>query len=160
MKRAPLIVLALATAALAAPVLSPAAVEASIRAKGARRTVDDLVRAGRWEFVTDAMNRGTAAWIALAPRLAPGSDAGNAEDLGLSLAFALPRNPRAVLAALDPANGHILGVGRVCGLPFIEDTEPRNYLADVRAALDGVRDQHLQRAKIMCLRALDAASGK
>ena len=144
------------TATLAAPAPTPASVDASIREKGAKRTIDDLVRTGRWEAVADAMDRGDTAWIMLAPRLAPGSDAGTAEDLGLSLAFALPRNPRAVLAALDPGDGVVLGAGRICGRPFIEDTEPAGYVATTETALSRVTDPRLGRRKAMCLRALHA----
>ena len=142
----------------AAPALTAGQVEATIRAKGARRTIDDLARSGQWDTLTDAMDKGGSAWIALAPKLAPGSDAGSAEDLGISLAFALPRNPGAVLAALDPKNGHILGVDRVCGRPFIEDTEPRGYKAKALAALAGVRDPRLSAVKQTCLKALKSTN--
>ena len=92
--------LALATSvADAAPPLTASTVRQSLRKMGARRTIDDLQKRGRWEAITDKMNVGAGEWIALAPLLAPGSDAGSAEDLGISLAFALPKNPRAVLGS-------------------------------------------------------------
>lgn len=140
----------------AGPALTPASVERSIRIKGPRRTIDDLVRRDLWETVTNHMDTGSPAWIALVPKLAPGSDAGSAEDLGLSLAFALPRNPAAVLAAIDPVDGAILGVRRVCNRPFIEDTEPRGYKARTLAALGGIHDGHLERRRVACLRVLRA----
>ena len=144
-----------ANVAAAAP-LTPTAVRESVRKEGARRTIDDLSKRGRWDAVTDAMNRGEAAWIALAPLLAPGSDAGSAEDLGISLAFALSKNPRAVLAAIDPRNGVVLGVNRVCGRPFIEDTEPVNYKARTISALSNIREPGLIRVRQDCLKVLRA----
>ena len=105
------------------------------------------------------MDSGNADWIALAPLLAPGSDAGSAEDLGISLAFSLPKNPRGVLAALDPANGHIIGANRVCGLPFVEDTVPDlpAYRLKAIRAVREVKDTKLTSARTACLAALAAA---
>ena len=80
-----------------APAPTPASIEAGIRRDGAEATIAALAKAGQWDAVADRMGTGDARWIALAPRLAPGSDAGSAEDLGISLAFSLPKNPRAVL---------------------------------------------------------------
>lgn len=144
-----------ATVAAAGPAITPQAVRRSIHDHGARRTIDDLQRNGRWDAVTDAMDAGKPAWIALAPLLASGSDAGSAEDLGLSLAFALPKSPRAVLAALDRGNGPILGADRVCGRPFIEDTEPRRYKEHAVAALAKVHAPDLLARKRACLKALN-----
>jgi hypothetical protein len=54
-------------------------------------------------------------------KLAPGTDAATSEDLGISLAHALPLAPITVLRATEK-DGPTLGVSRVCGVPFIEDT--------------------------------------
>lgn len=146
--------------AKAAPSPTPASIEAGVRQHGAQATIAALAKADQWDGVSDRMGTGDARWIALAPKLAPGSDAGSAEDLGISLAFSLPRNPRAVLAALDPANGHVLGAGRVCGMPFIEDTV-KNRPAYKRHAIHAVRtvtDPRLSKARLACLRELERAS--
>lgn len=140
----------------AAPTVAPQAVRQSIRDQGARQTINELQRRGQWEAITDAMDAGQPAWIALAPLLAGGSDAGSAEDLGISLAFALPKNPQAVLTALDMRDGVILGPSRVCGRPFIEGTEPRGYKARSLAALGRVTAPDLGRRKQACLHALSA----
>ena len=109
---------------------------------------------------TRSPGEGDARWIALAPKLAPGSDAGSAEDLGISLAFSLPKNPGAVLAALDPADGHILGASRVCGMPFIEDTVKDRPAYKRRSihALEEVSAPTLAQTKTACLRDLKRAS--
>ncbi|MBB5412423.1 hypothetical protein HDG34_006395 [Paraburkholderia sp. HC6.4b] len=69
---------------------------------------------------------------------------------GIALAYALPRNPTAVLKVVDPVEGdsHILAVSRVCGIPFIDDA-PKNYKAK---ALHGV--SAVTTAKVRCLDAL------
>ena len=156
-----LIAVALAAAGVSLGRTPPttAGIEASIQ-HGAQATIAALAKADQWDTVADHMGSGDARWIALAPRLAPGSDAGSAEDLGISLAFSLPRNPRAVLTALDPVDGHILGADRVCGMPFIEDTV-KNRPAYKRQAIRAVRrvsDPSLARIKADCLVNLTKAS--
>lgn len=146
--------LALAGDPARAPAPSPAAIGRELRTLGPRRTVLLLAEKRQWDATVDAMDGGDPAWIALAPALARGADGGAAEELGIALAFALPRNPRAVLAALDRRNGPVLGVERVCGRPFVEDTEPERYRATALAALARVRDPRLAATRRACLRAL------
>ncbi len=154
MKSMKLLVVGWSVAAAAMPVPSPTSVAAEIAAHGAKRTVDGLIQTKRWDAVTTSMDKGSGAWIALAPKLAPGSDAGSAEDLGLSLALALPVNPRAVLAAIDAKDGPILGLSRVCGRPFIEDSEPAGYQRRALSALSRITDQHLTAIAGRCRTAL------
>ncbi len=137
-----------------------ASVEASIRRRGAAETIAMLWEKGKspsqWDWVMDRMGDGNGGWIALAPKLAPGSDAGSAEDLGISLAFALPKNPRAVLAVLDPEDDMLLGANRVCGIPFIEDTvkDIPAYRRGAIRAVEAVAVPELRTAKAACLAAL------
>ena len=151
--------LAATSPVLAAPAPSPAAIRDSIKREGARATIADLAKASQWDAVSERMDSGSADWIALAPLLASGSDAGSAEDLGISLAFSLPKNPNAVLAALDPANGPIIGADRVCGLPFVEDTVPdlSAYRLKAMRAVQRVKDTKLASARRACIAALAAA---
>ena len=151
--------LAATSPGVAASAPTPASISNGIRQEGAKATIAALARAGQWDAVSDHMDSGSSAWIALAPLLAPGSDAGSAEDLGISLAFSLPKNPQAVLAALDPANGHVIGADRVCGLPFVEDTMPDlpAYRLKAIRAVQGVKDRRLASARTACLAALAAA---
>ena len=144
----------------AAPAPTPATIAASIEQRGAEATIAALAKAGQWDQVAEDMGSGDGRWIALAPKLAPGSDAGSAEDLGISLAFSLPKNPRAVLDALDPANGHIIGVERVCGMPFIEDTvkDRPAYRRRALRAVASVSAPTLARPRAACLRELRRAS--
>ena len=149
-----LITLLLSSAtAQAASAPPPERIAASIYQHGAETTVAALLKTDRWEGVAERMGSGDARWIALAPQLAPGADGAVAEGLGISLAYSLPKNPRAVLAALDLTNGPVIGAGQVCSIPFIEDTV-RNRPAYRRRALRavvGVRDPSLRRARAACL---------
>jgi hypothetical protein len=98
-------------------------------------------------------DNGEAEWLPLVPKLAGVADAGNAEGLTISLAFALPKNPQGVLALVTEQDG-VLGVGRVCSMPFIEDTTPKGYRTKAMAAVRKVGNPALRKAKDLCLRAL------
>jgi hypothetical protein len=131
-------------------------VRASLESRGPRETVGRLQAASQWDVVLDGIGKGEVAWIALVPRLAQGTDAGLSETLGVALAKALPRAPAAVLNALDPGDGPLLGPSRVCGAPFVEPTP--DFLAAYRpralAAVEGVRDPRLRSIRDACLAAL------
>jgi hypothetical protein len=131
-------------------------VRASLESRGAGQTVRRLQAAGQWDVVLDGIGNGEVAWIAIVPRLAQGTDAGLSETLGVALAKALPRAPAAVLDALDPKDGPVLGPSRVCGAPFVEPTP--EFLAAYRpralAAVEGVREPRLRNIRDACLAAL------
>ena len=136
---------------------TPAEIATSLSQYGAHATVAALFEQRRWDFVSDRIGAGEAPYVALAVKLAPGADAGTAEDLPIALAFALPRNAPAVLAAVD-AGG--FDVTEVCGLPFIENTvEDRPaYQRLALAAVARVVDPKLAAPKAACLAALRDAS--
>ncbi len=148
--------LALAAPALAAP-LSPKAIAADIKAHGADAVVTRLFTSGDYDRVLDHIDKGEAEWLALAPKLAPGTDAGTAEALVIALAFALPRNPRSVLALTTGENA--FPVEDVCGAPFIEGTigDVGDYVKKAKAAVARVSDVKLAKAKAACLAQLDKA---
>ena len=152
--------LALLTAALAsAPAtLTPAAVARMIDAEGARRAVQTLDRGGahtRFDALLDRIAAGERRWLALVPRLAPGTDAGTAEGLRIAVAEALPRNPSAVLR-LVPGT---FTAEDACGFPMIEPTqsETRSYFTAVIPAVQDVTEPALQLAKRQCLAELRKA---
>jgi hypothetical protein len=147
--------LSLGGAATAASPLSPDRIAAEIQAQGAEAVVQRLFKHGDYDRVLAKIDTGAASWVALAPKLAPGTDAGTAEALPIALAFALPKNPAAVLAVLDPQN-EILAPDSVCGVPFIEDTvkDIPGYIKRARAMVSKVADPGLQAMKAACLAAL------
>lgn len=142
------------------------AVAAEIRAHGARAVVSRLIAApakpgeSAWDRLTQEIWLGRAEYIALAPKLAEGTDAGTSEDLGISLAHALPLAPASVLRAMDLKVDAVLGLKRVCGVPFIEDTveDLPGYVRAAKQALGKVSDAALLQAKAACLVELRAAS--
>ncbi len=131
-------------------------VRARLEREGPEATGRRLSTANQWDSVLDGMARGEAGWIAIAPLLAKGADGANAEGLGIALAEALPKNAGAVLAALDPSNGPILGASRVCSAPFIEPKPGRieRYKPKALAAVRAVRASGLRPARQACLEAL------
>jgi hypothetical protein len=132
--------------------LSPSILAKQINDEGAKATVSRLSESD-WDNLLTHIDSGNSAWIALVPRLAEGTDSGNSEDLGIGLAYALPQNAKAVLSAIDPDNGPVLGVSRVCGTPFIEDTlkDFPAYIKRARMAVTKVSDLSLQNIKEACL---------
>jgi len=147
--------LGLGSAALAASPPSPDRIAADIQVQGAEAVVQRLFKHGDYDRVLGRIDSGASDWVALAPKLAPGTDAGTAEALPIALAFALPKNPAAVLAVLDPQS-EILAPDSVCGVPFIEDTvkDIPGYIKRARAAVSKVADPGLQAMKTACLAAL------
>lgn len=134
---------------------TPIQIDAALARYGARATVGALFDQRRWDFVSDRIGAGESPYVALAVKLAPGADAGTAEDLPIALAFALPRNAPAVLAVLA-APGAGFDVAEVCDAPFIEDTvsDIPAWRRQAAAAVRRVADRKLAAAKAACLAAL------
>jgi hypothetical protein len=138
--------------------VTPAAVGRMIDRYGAKRTVDKLSNAtpndihtdfGDFDKVLDGIASGDGQWLALVPRLAPGTDAGTAESLPVVVAEALPKNPAGVLR-LVKRDAAWLGA---CGYPMIEPTrkEMRAYFKAAIPAVKSVHDPTLRTVKRLCL---------
>ncbi|MBF5043422.1 hypothetical protein FGE12_13575 [Aggregicoccus sp. 17bor-14] len=85
---------------------------------GAQQVVTRLWNApGQWESLCARVQSGAAAWIEVARRLRPGTDAGPSEDLAISLALALPEAPENVLHLVV---GDLLPLETVCTPPHLE----------------------------------------
>jgi hypothetical protein len=158
---AAMLALAPASALAAGPVFAShpttAQIDAAITRYGAHDTVNALFDQNRWDYVADEIGKGTSAWVALAVRLAPGADAGTAEELPISLGFALPINPGAVLLAIKSG---AFDVGDVCDAPFIDGTIPSvpAYIRKATAAVRKVSDPSLAATKAACLATLAKAN--
>jgi hypothetical protein len=162
---------AVALAANAAPAVqipSAAAISAEIDAKGAKEVVQRLWDAnegenrGRsdWDRVADQISLGRVAYIKLVPRLAPGTDGAAAEDIGISLAYALPIAPSAVLRVIELNDNNVVRGSRICGVPFLEgsmDDEP-SYIRKASLAVSNVTASDLQKVKAACLETLRSVS--
>ena len=130
--------------------LSAHDVQERIGSEGAKATVAYLDQANEWDAVVERIGKGDSEWIAVAAQLATGTDAGDSEDLGISLAQALPHNPLAVLQVMDIVDeSGVVGVDRVCGVPFIETTRAFNK-AYLRRAIPAV--SHVQAADLIAKR--------
>jgi hypothetical protein len=151
MKRSIVVFIILSSSPAFAGTPSPDFVAKDIAARGAEAAVAKLTKSGDYDRVLDRIDQGDARWIALAPKIAPGVDAGNAEALVISLAFALPKNPRAVLAIVGGKDG--FPVDDVCGAPFIEGTVKSvpTYIKKAEAAVLRVSDPALAETKDACL---------
>lgn len=142
--------------------LTPAKVGQMLERYGAKRTVDILAKAGSdrrglgdYDKVLSGIASGNARWLALVPRLEPGTDAATGETLTVAVAQALPKNPAGVLRLIATKPSW----ASACSYPMIEPTakETRAYF---RAAVPAVRSVHepaLQSARTRCLAALAKA---
>jgi 2-keto-3-deoxy-6-phosphogluconate aldolase len=154
----PLASLVIALTALA-DTLTPVQLTMQIDHLGAAAVARRLVANGQFDQVLRHIEAGSDAWLALAPRLAEGTDAAASEDLGIALATALPKNALGVLSVIDPHDGPVIGVTRVCGVPFVEGTAA-NLDAYVRHAvaavgtIDVAGQPALARMQRACLAAL------
>ncbi|MGA3001921.1 MAG: hypothetical protein ABSE20_09345 [Acetobacteraceae bacterium] len=142
-------------------------ISAEIDAKGAKAVIERLSNAhvdamgqNDWSRTMDQIWNGRLAYIALAPKLARGADGTSAEDLGIALARALPVAPEAVLRVIDRHDGPVLGVSRVCGVPFAEPStkDVSGYVRAARSAVGEVDTPRLQHVKAACLEQLTRAA--
>ncbi len=150
--------LARSGSAVAAAAPSVAKLNEEIRSAGPKQTIAALARSGQWDAVVDRIGGGSTAWVSLAARLAPGGDAGSAEDIGIGLATALPKNPGAVLSVIGTGSQASLSVQRVCGVPFIEMPGPEvaAYRRRAAGALRANSSSALRQRRDDCLAALKA----
>ena len=146
----------LAGSASATTVPTAASLARELHHDGAQATYARLLKTDTWDYVGDKMGQGRSDWIALAPAFATVADGAAAEDLGLGLAKSLPKNPVAVLRAIDMRDGHVIGPDRVCGIGFIEDTvkDLPGYKRAALRAVSAVTLPSLQKPRAACLRVL------
>jgi hypothetical protein len=143
--------------------VTPELVTRMIDSYGAKRTVAELVGQdsptktdfGNFDVVLDGISSGDARWLALVPRVEPGTDAGTAESLRIAVAEALPRNASGVLRLISRAPSW----RNACNYPMIEptDEEARRYFKAAIPAVERVPDPALQVAKKACLTELKRA---
>ncbi len=140
-----------------AATLSAASVLASVQHSGAKTTIADLDRREQWQVVTDMIATGDTTWIGLVPKLTPGSDEMTADDLALSLSYALPKNGPAVLSALSLE--HVINSSQVCSMPFPDDIvkDRPAYKRQALQVLDAVQDPTLAQTKAACMATLKRA---
>ncbi len=134
-------------------------VDAMIDRQGAGGTLRELLRDEKvWRQVLERIAAGSNAWLRVAARLEPGSDAGAAEDLAIAVQDALPNAPEQVLRLVK---GGAFTVGHACGgygSGQIEDRRPkRTILALIhkrQEAVQGVGETTLADTKRACLELL------
>jgi hypothetical protein len=144
--------------------ITPALVDDLVRRYGAKETVHKLTERdpadtsmfGDYEGVLDGVASGDPRWLALVPKLAPGTDAGTAESLRIAVARALPKNAAGVLSLIS----HDQSWRDACSYPMIEPTpkETHAYFSAAVPAVRAVMSPRLHRARALCLAELSKAS--
>ena len=156
---------ALLTQRPASRAITPQAVERMVDRYGAEAAVNKLANAspndtrtmfGDYDKVLAGVSSGNPRWLALVPRLDPGTDAGTSEFLRIAVADALPKNAVAVLRFTS----RLSWFRDACGYPMIEPTnrQMRAYFKAAIPALRAVHEPELQRAKRICLSELTKAA--
>ncbi|MGY6768459.1 hypothetical protein [Komagataeibacter xylinus] len=134
--------------------LSARALARQLHEDGADATIKALDEHKAWPQLRRAVAAGWSGWIELVPELITHTDDQTTARLRTALRLALPRNPRAVLAVVDPGNGPLLGAGALC--------TPHGMTAHWRTttirAVSEVHDIHLAHQAADCQAALAASS--
>ena len=133
--------------------MTPQQLGAEIRNEGAKAVVDRLSRSGQWWTLTRHIADGSPEWIALAPALSTGTDAGTSESLKISLAYALPKATSSTLDALDAGSKYSpRSIQEVCSSPFLEDSREheRSYKLVTLAALKRIDAPRLHKIAAAC----------
>lgn len=136
--------------------LTPENVSSDFSRRAPTAVISDLYKSGRYEKILGFIGKGREQWILLAPILTNGTDAGTAETLTISLAEALPLNPKAVLSVIKAGEGDPLNVNEVCSAPFIEPSKKMlsAYFKLTIPSVSGVVNPELSEMKAACLKSL------
>ncbi|MHA0851433.1 hypothetical protein ACV094_06705 [Serratia nematodiphila] len=126
----------------------------NIEARGARPVVAQLGKAGQFGAVENSIRLGDDSWIALAPKLAGGGNAGFTAGIKSALSAALIYNPAAVLQALNKGND--LSLNDICTAPpeVQGDTAISSFRERATHALSTVRVGDLSAPRDACIAAL------
>lgn len=147
----------------AGPRITPAEVRALIARRGATGAVQYLDRPGnrpdRWDSVLRGIALGDPAWLAVAPEIAEGTDAGTSESYVITLTDALVSNATGVLRMILAGAAT---VEDVCLESGIETPRRQHRLYDAAAieAVQRVTAPSLRALKVRCLASLRADAAR
>jgi hypothetical protein len=117
------------TLAMAQSSIAPEIVIQRIATSGAKSVVDSMYQNGEeWRQVVAGVATGDEAWLNVAVKLRPGTDAGTAEQLILSIGEALGHRPLSVLKITAP----VLGIKKICGGPDVDDVRFDSYALSIK----------------------------
>jgi len=138
------------------------AINSDIDRFGPAKTLGRLAVEGQsqaFDAFLEKLEEGDVAWIKVATRLRPASDAGTSLMIEQSITLALPKSPAAVLRSVtakdDPS---LFSLQEICsGVTFLED-EPRERVAawyqSAEVALTQLQEPELNRKRTQCLEEL------
>jgi hypothetical protein len=130
--------------------VTPSALLKEISRRGAKVVLSEIYdNEGAWKKATDGISGGAPGWLQVAVKLKPVSDAGASEELDISVAEALERAPKDVLALL----GDVFDAEGICGNPESVGEDPAVAVRTIskrQKAVAGVVDASLQVKKAKC----------
>jgi hypothetical protein len=138
--------------------LTPDIITKRLSKNDARMVVNNMYDNGReWRLFLSGVATGKTAWLKLAIKLMPGTDAGATSQLFLSIGEALEHQPQNVLKIAVSE----FGTGKVCGGPDVDDSRYDSYALSIKAIafrkamLLKVDDANLFKVRDACIRELD-----
>lgn len=132
------------------PLPTPKTLMAQIKAEGAKVVLKRLWHDNAaFDALCAAIETGDPAWLEIAERLRPASDAGITLSINYSVARALPKAPERVLALV----GKEFRIDDICTSPFIEPKPgvAQDYQKRTIAALRKVSAPELLKLRDQCL---------
>jgi hypothetical protein len=148
------------TWAVQAAPLTPEGVSVQIEKLGTRAALTRIYNTkGEWQELLKGIGSGTVAWLRVAARLRPASDAGTSEQLDLAVGEALEHQPRNVLTVAMPA----FTISVVCGGPNVDDARYDSYELSIKAIelrkakLREISDPDLAKLRDDCIKNLESS---
>lgn len=137
--------------------LNPETILQDIDSCGATTTIRKLTCGSEllWNLVLKKIESGASRWLDVAGELAAGTDAATSEDILVTLARVLPKNPGGVLRLADSQS--FLSIDELCGAPFIEPDPDyfRQYLIEAQNAVEALNDAEVEEPRVRCLARLE-----
>jgi hypothetical protein len=133
--------------------VTPAEVEAMLSKQTPQQVVNALwgqdEASNRWDTVSSGIAKGDPAWLALAPRIAAGTDAGTSLDFGMAVQDLVTVNAPAALRLMVELKQDA-GFCNENGVE-VPAEQARAYFQAATAAVEAVNDPALQQIKGQCL---------
>ncbi len=138
--------------------LTPSVVIERLSGNAPRTVVESMYNNGlEWRQFLTGVATGKPAWLRLAIKLKPGTDAGATSQLYLALGEALEHQPQNVLKIAASE----LELGEICGGPDVDDPRYNSYALSIKAIehrkamVMKVNDSILRTIRDVCIRDLE-----
>jgi hypothetical protein len=134
----------------------PSEIIKQINKEGAYKVAKQLsADQSKWDKILRNVAGGEKAWLEVAVKLRPGTDAGASEMLNLAMGEALDNSPKLVLEIIK--KGNIFTATFVCSAPDVDDSRYSTYEKAIIAVnhriaiLEKIDDTNLKNIRSLCI---------